>query len=111
MPANDFRTMMWDLTSFPEWVCSLKAGNNAYQPLGKGSLTSDSALTAGLGARASRDVAMADAQDEELQLQMAIAASMAVTSGAVAPAPEKPGEDEMDEEERHMQEALALSLS
>lgn len=114
LPANDFRTMMWDLTGFPEWVCSLKAGANAYQPLEKGVLTSDPTLMAGLGASASRD-----AQDEQVQLQMAIAASMAaVQSGGstasaaeAAEAAQPSADDEMDEEERAMQEAIALSLS
>ena len=33
--------MMWDLTGFPSWTCSLKAGANAYEPISKGSLMED----------------------------------------------------------------------
>mgnify|MGYP004394329789 CR=1 FL=1 len=33
--------MLWDLTGFPEWVCALKAGANAYSPIGRGSLLSE----------------------------------------------------------------------
>ena len=33
--------MMWDLTGFPSWICSLKAGANAYEPISKGSLMED----------------------------------------------------------------------
>ena len=29
---------MWDLTGYPEWVCALKAGANAYQPIDRGAI-------------------------------------------------------------------------
>ena len=31
-------SLIWDLTLFPEWVCSLKEGANAYQPIAQGSV-------------------------------------------------------------------------
>jgi len=123
---NDFRTMMWDLTGFPEWRSSLKAGPNAYQVLSQGSLLSGPGAVAPM----EMDAPMGDAMDEDLQLQLALAASMAEAAGgsgagsgapaaggsnadgaAIAPAKATEEEGEMDEEQRQLQEALALSLN
>ena len=115
LPPNDFRTMMWDLTSFPEWTSSLKAGANAYQPLERGSLL-DGAAASALRARAASP-ALDVAAEEERQLQLAIAASMAAGGGGGGgggggsqPAADVAAQDD-DEDERALQEALALSLS
>ena len=122
LPANDSRTMMWDLTGFPEWVCSLKAGANAYTPIGTGSLLDG----ANRGAAPMELEAPSDEEGDE-QMQIALALSLAAAAGGggaasqpstaeqAQPPPEKPAEkpadEEVDEEERAMQEAIALSLS
>ena len=118
LPAGDASTCMWDLTSFPAWVCSQKVGANAYQPLNRGSL-----MERAVGAGGAVPMEL----DEDADLQRALAASLAESSpggGAVATAAvpavegatsateasvEANADD--DEEERAMQEAIALSLS
>ena len=135
LPADDHRTMMWDLTGFPRWTCSLKAGANAYQPLSHGSLLDG--LPQG-AAGTLRGVGTAPTEDDDAmdaQLQMALAMSIATAAQAggsdgasgpgdaaasnaahvssddieMAAAEQKTAEEE--EEERAMQEAIALSLS
>jgi hypothetical protein len=93
LPADDFRTMMWDLcTSFPEWVCSIKAGANMYQPISRGSLIGHGGEGGGSDAMVSRGrggggLAPMDVTDEDAALQLAIAASMSqVGGGGVPPA-------------------------
>jgi hypothetical protein len=129
LPTNDLRPMMWDLTGFPEWVCSLKAGANAYQPIYQGSLLTEVQGALSGEARMRLDTPMEDSplsgEDADEAMQMAIAMSMSSQggSGAPQPPPAPPSSNpassalqaETDknaesEEERAMQEAIALSL-
>ena len=70
LPPSDSRTMMWDLTGYPEWVCALKAGANAYQPIDRGAIVAASA------APPPAQAAAAAAQEEERALQEAIMLSL-----------------------------------
>ena len=125
LPANDFRTMMWDLTGFPTWVSSIKAGANMYQPIDQGSLLVGAWAAAGAAGGGAAVVGggvapMAREQDDEMDqdMQMALAMSMAQGGGGAAAEATTPADTEAqadkaeeDEEERAMKEALALSLS
>lgn len=127
LPADDFRTCMWDLTGFPTWTCSLKKGANAYMPISTGSLIND------VPAPPPQPTAAITTEDEQLQMAIAMsiaqqqppvqppqqqvvggAASTDVAAAAAPPAEPLAGGGESaadDEEERALQEALALSLS
>jgi len=85
LPPHDAAMKMWDLTGFPEWVCSLKAGPNAYSPIGRGSLLEGATAVAMSGlAHASAHASTSDAaaaqaaaaEQEELDMQEAIALSL-----------------------------------
>ena len=125
--------MMWDLTTlFPDWVSSVKLGANAYQPVGRGSLLMPGANSAG-GGGGSVPMELSGDEDDE-GMQIALAMSMAEAQGGggggsssgsgsageetpVAPPVAQEGKPQdmeataEDEEERAMQEAIALSLS
>mmetsp|Transcript_22817 Transcript_22817/g.37810 ORF Transcript_22817/g.37810 Transcript_22817/m.37810 type:complete len:400 (+) Transcript_22817:50-1249(+) len=122
LPPSDFRTMLWDLTGFPDWICSLKVGANAYQPLGRGSLICDASRVVPM----ELDLPMADGEEDIEALQLALAMSMSQSgdnaAAATAAAPTTPpvpnagaeaqiaAEAAADEEEQALQEAIALSL-
>ena len=121
LPADDFRTCMWDLTCFPQWLCSLKAGANAYTPISNGAIDFNVVRPPRPPPPA---VPMATNDDDDEALQMALAMSMSQQQGAdgdvnmaaeppvVPPTAELTAEEkEAAEEERQMQEAMALSLS
>lgn len=73
LPPSDSRTMMWDLTGYPEWVCALKAGANAYQPIDRGAIVAQPGGGASVPPAAA---AAAAAQEEERALQEAIMMSL-----------------------------------
>ena len=117
LAPNDFRTLVWDITGFPEWVSSLKAGANAYQPLSRGTLLGDAGGGGGGGVAPMEFGAAAGNDDEDEAMQTALALSMAeaaANAGALTAAPTEapqPAAAEDDDEARAMEEAIALSLS
>ena len=82
LPAGDAKTMLWDLTGFPEWSCSEKVGPGEYLPLRRGSLLEGvkppgcGGIHAGSAESAGLAQGAAPEGVEEAELQMAIAASL-----------------------------------
>ena len=109
---------MWDLTAFPEWICSLKVGANAYAPLSRGSLMEHLMGSSSSGSSNPGN----PSQPSNSSNPSTSGDGATSTSGAPGLAPGGSGsmeiepkgdamqEELMDEEERALQAAIELSM-